>query len=55
MTGSLQIKKDTYYMVIDLYGPDGRRKPKWIGLYQPAAYAKYRKPIPEARRQRGPD
>jgi len=30
MTGSLQIKKDTYYMVINLYGTDGKRKPKWI-------------------------
>ena len=30
MTGSLQVKKDTYYMVINLYGADGKRKPKWI-------------------------
>ena len=30
MTGSLQIKKDIYYMVLNLYGQDGKRKPKWI-------------------------
>ena len=35
MAGSLQIKKDTYYMVINLYGPDGKRKPKWISTGLP--------------------
>jgi len=36
MTGSLQIKKDTYYMVINLYSADGKRKPKWISTGLPA-------------------
>ena len=35
MTGSLQIKKDIYYMVINLYGPDGKRKLKWISTGLP--------------------
>ena len=30
MTGSLQIKKDYYYAVINLYNDGGERKPKWI-------------------------
>ena len=29
MTGSLQIKNDTYYIVLNLY-KDGKRRPKWI-------------------------
>lgn len=36
MTGSLQIKKDTYYMVINCYGTDGKRRPKWISTGLPA-------------------
>jgi len=36
MTGSLQVKKDTYYMVINLYGTDGKRKPKWVSTGLPA-------------------
>lgn len=30
MTGSLQIKNDIYYIVINTYDKDGKRKPKWI-------------------------
>ena len=30
MTGSLQIKKDKYYMVINITDAGGKRKPKWI-------------------------
>lgn len=30
MTGSLQIKKDKYYMVINITDGNGKRKPKWI-------------------------
>jgi integrase len=30
MTGSLQIKKDKYYIVLNTYDARGNRKPKWI-------------------------
>ncbi|NCB74964.1 MAG: site-specific integrase [Clostridia bacterium] len=30
MTASLQIKNDIYYIVINTYDKDGKRKPKWI-------------------------
>jgi len=30
MTGSLQIKKDKYYMVLNTVDTNGKRKPKWI-------------------------
>ncbi len=30
MTGSLQIKKDKYYIVLNTYDAHGNRKPKWI-------------------------
>lgn len=30
MTGSLQIKGNTYYAVLNLYDENGKRKPKWI-------------------------
>ncbi|PKM73097.1 MAG: site-specific integrase [Firmicutes bacterium HGW-Firmicutes-16] len=30
MTGSLQIKNDKYYIVINTYDKNGKRKPKWI-------------------------
>lgn len=30
MTGSLQIKKDSYYAVLNFYTTDGKRVPKWI-------------------------
>ena len=30
MTGSLQVKKDKYYMVINIIDASGKRKPKWI-------------------------
>lgn len=30
MTGSLQIKNDIYYIVINTYDKNGKRKPKWI-------------------------
>jgi len=30
MTGSLQIKKDKYYMVLNTVDANGKRKPKWI-------------------------
>lgn len=30
MTGSLQVKKDKYYMVLNTYDADGKRKIKWI-------------------------
>lgn len=30
MTGSLQIKKDKYYIVLNTYDAHGKRKPKWI-------------------------
>lgn len=30
MTGSLQVKNDKYYAVLNLYDKDGKRKPKWV-------------------------
>ena len=30
MTGSLQVKKDKYYMVLNIIDTSGKRKPKWI-------------------------
>ena len=30
MTGSLQVKKEIYYMVLNTYDANGKRKPKWI-------------------------
>ncbi len=30
MTGSLQVKNNIYYIVINTYDKDGKRKPKWI-------------------------
>lgn len=30
MTGSLQVKKDKYYIVLNTYDAHGKRKPKWI-------------------------
>lgn len=35
MTGSLQIKKNIYYMVLNVYDPNGKRKPKWISTGLP--------------------
>ena len=35
MTGSLQVKKDTYYMVLNLYDKSGKRKQKWISIDLP--------------------
>lgn len=34
ITGSLQVKNDTYYAVLNLY-VDGRRRPKWISTNLP--------------------
>ena len=34
MTGSLQIKNDTFYAVLNVY-KDGQRKPKWINSHLP--------------------
>ena len=30
VAGHLQIKKDYYYMVLNLKGEDGKRKTKWL-------------------------
>jgi len=35
MTGSLQVKNNTYYMVINTYDKDGKRKLKWISTGLP--------------------
>ena len=35
MTGSLQIKKDKYYAVLNLYDANGKRRPKWISTGLP--------------------
>lgn len=36
MTGSLQIKRDKYYIVLNTYDKDGKRKQKWISTDLPA-------------------
>ena len=35
ITGSLQVKKGFYYAVINLTGPDGKRKQRWISTGYP--------------------
>ncbi len=35
MTGSLQIKNDTYYAVLNFRNSEGKRVQKWINLNMP--------------------
>ena len=35
MTGSLQIKGNSYYAVLNTYNSEGKRKPKWVALQIP--------------------
>ena len=43
MTGSLQIKRDKYYAVLNMYDENHKRKQKWIDLELSSKGNNYRK------------